>query len=75
MGLYKMQGFIFLGHKMYQLMIKKVEEKNTSIVFRFYIIYMKTTMEVIPVAEQKGLYCKTYSQNIVSGWNLYDEVE
>lgn len=65
MGLYKMQVFIFLGHKMYWLMIKKVEEKNTSIVFRFCIIYMKTSMEVIPVGEHKGLYYKIYSQNIV----------
>lgn len=75
MGLYKMQVFIFLGCKMYQLMIKKVMKKTTSIVFRFHIIYMKTGVKVTPVAEQKGLYYKVFSQNIVSDWNLYDEAE
>lgn len=37
MGLYKMQGFIFLGHKMYQLMKKKVEEKK--LLYSFHISY------------------------------------
>lgn len=59
----------------HQLMIKKVKKKTASIVFIFHIIYMKTSMKVFPVAEQKGLYYKIFCQNIVSDWNFYDEVK